>query len=205
MSISFLGKEGTEDSYKRISVVSRRPRAASDLSSIERANHLKPSRPPTPPPRRSSWAFSQRDSHQRHTSPPTSTKPRLRRKLKWPSLRSQITPSSDQDPQVLKPKPLDKIIMSSLAGPPATTGGTDLTAPDRDRDHGHNAATVKYSLPMPGLSGNANGPVGNLLKGPVDDTGKLKDAALLVGIKLDLEAEVHATARVRGDIVVGLY
>ncbi|KAI8965192.1 hypothetical protein F5Y11DRAFT_344632 [Daldinia sp. FL1419] len=58
---------------------------------------------------------------------------------------------------------------------------------------------------MPGLSGSANGPVGNLLKGPVDDAGKLKDAALLVGIKLDLEAEVHATARVRGDIVVGLY
>lgn len=46
---------------------------------------------------------------------------------------------------------------------------------------------------------------GNLLKGPVDDGGKLKDAALLVGIKLDLEAEIHATARVRGDIVVGLY
>ena len=33
----------------------------------------------------------------------------------------------------------------------------------------------------------------------------LKDAALMVGIKLDLEAEVHLTARVRGDILVGLY
>ncbi|KAF6839689.1 hypothetical protein CMUS01_04196 [Colletotrichum musicola] len=61
------------------------------------------------------------------------------------------------------------------------------------------------SLPMPGLSGPANGPVGNLLKGPVDDNGKLKDAGLMVGIKLDLEAEVHLTARVRGDILVGLY
>ncbi|KAF8858568.1 hypothetical protein BDZ45DRAFT_802349 [Acephala macrosclerotiorum] len=60
-------------------------------------------------------------------------------------------------------------------------------------------------LPMPGLSGNANGPIGNLLKGPVDANGKLKDAALMVGIKLDLEAEVHLTARVRGDILVGLY
>ena len=35
--------------------------------------------------------------------------------------------------------------------------------------------------------------------------GKLKDAALMVGVKLDLEAEVHLTARVRGDILVGLY
>lgn len=46
---------------------------------------------------------------------------------------------------------------------------------------------------------------GNLLKGPVDEDGKLKNAALMVGIKLDLEAEVHLTARVRGDILVGLY
>jgi hypothetical protein len=47
--------------------------------------------------------------------------------------------------------------------------------------------------------------LGNLLKGPVDEAGKLKDAALMVGIKLDLEAEVHLTARIRGDILVGLY
>ncbi len=46
---------------------------------------------------------------------------------------------------------------------------------------------------------------GNLLKGPVDAQGKLKDAALMVGIKMDLEAEAHLTARVRGDILVGLY
>lgn len=46
---------------------------------------------------------------------------------------------------------------------------------------------------------------GNLLKGAVDNDGNLKDAALSVGIKLDLEAEVHLTARVRGDIIVGLY
>jgi hypothetical protein len=60
-------------------------------------------------------------------------------------------------------------------------------------------------LPMPNLSGQANGPIGNLLKGPVDANGNLKDAALMVGIKMDLEAEVHLTARVRGDILVGLY
>ncbi|KAI1370486.1 hypothetical protein F4677DRAFT_451365 [Hypoxylon crocopeplum] len=95
--------------------------------------------------------------------------------------------------------------MSSPAGPTTTTGGpgTSLTGPARDGDQ--TTATAKHTLPMPGLSGSANGPVGNLLKGPVDDAGRLKDAALLVGIKLDLEAEIHATARVRGDIVVGLY
>jgi len=27
----------------------------------------------------------------------------------------------------------------------------------------------------------------------------------MIGIKLDLEAEVHLTARIRGDIIVGLY
>lgn len=60
-------------------------------------------------------------------------------------------------------------------------------------------------VPMPNLSGQPNGLVGNLLKGPIDANGKLKDAALMVGIKLDLEAEIHLTARVRGDILVGLY
>ncbi|KAK5637443.1 hypothetical protein RRF57_013158 [Xylaria bambusicola] len=49
------------------------------------------------------------------------------------------------------------------------------------------------------------GTTGNLVKGPIDEDGKLKSAALLVGVKLDLEAEVHLSARVRGDIVVGLY
>ncbi|KAJ2989230.1 hypothetical protein NUW58_g3579 [Xylaria curta] len=61
------------------------------------------------------------------------------------------------------------------------------------------------TLPLPGLSGKANNVAGNLVKGPIDDEGKLKSAALLVGVKLDLEAEVHLTARVRGDILVGLY
>jgi hypothetical protein len=47
--------------------------------------------------------------------------------------------------------------------------------------------------------------VGNLLKGPVDEAGKLKDAALMVGIKHDLEAEVHLTVRIRCEILAGLY
>ena len=48
-------------------------------------------------------------------------------------------------------------------------------------------------------------PAGQLLRGAVDDNGKNKAAALMVGIKLDLEAEVHLTARVKGDIAIGLY
>ncbi|KAI1503412.1 hypothetical protein F5X99DRAFT_375162 [Biscogniauxia marginata] len=48
-------------------------------------------------------------------------------------------------------------------------------------------------------------PAGQLLKGATDDNGNQKSAALLVGIKLDLEAEVHLTARVRGDVCIGLY
>lgn len=48
-------------------------------------------------------------------------------------------------------------------------------------------------------------PAGSIVKGPVNDDGSLKDAALLLGIKLDLEAEIHLTARIRGDITIGLY
>ncbi|KAJ4395435.1 hypothetical protein N0V91_010833 [Didymella pomorum] len=58
--------------------------------------------------------------------------------------------------------------------------------------------------PVPS-SANLNRPAGNIIKGPVDDNGKPKDAALLLGIKLDLEAEIHLTARIRGDITIGLY
>ncbi|KAI1204117.1 uncharacterized protein F4807DRAFT_454908 [Annulohypoxylon truncatum] len=198
----FFGDSGTQYSYKRLSGAPRRPWAASDSSSIEVVNSFKHPRPPTPPPRTSSWTFSQRIPKQRHTTPSESPKHRLRRTSKWPSLRSQVDSSPTQDPHTLIVKL--KKIMSSPGGPTATTGGTSLTGPDRDRDR-QATTTAKHSLPMPGLSGNANGPIGNLLKGPVDDSGRLKDAALLVGIKLDLEAEVHATARVRGDIVVGLY
>ncbi|KAJ2994452.1 hypothetical protein NUW58_g1553 [Xylaria curta] len=44
-----------------------------------------------------------------------------------------------------------------------------------------------------------------LMRGAVDENGNPKNPALLIGIKLDLEAEVHLTARLRGDIVIGLY
>ncbi|CZR63562.1 uncharacterized protein PAC_13459 [Phialocephala subalpina] len=54
-------------------------------------------------------------------------------------------------------------------------------------------------------SDSLRAPAGGLLKGATDEHGNLKAAALMVGIKLDLEAEVHLTARVRGDITVGLY
>ena len=47
--------------------------------------------------------------------------------------------------------------------------------------------------------------IGQLLRGAVDDSGKNKAAALMVGIKLDLEAEIHLTARIKGDIAIGLY
>ncbi|TDZ24063.1 hypothetical protein Cob_v003315 [Colletotrichum orbiculare MAFF 240422] len=92
-----------------------------------------------------------------------------------------------------------------------STANTSITNPNNSLNNTNSnkpavtASGNNTSLPMPGLSGPANGPVGNLLKGPVDDNGKLKDAGLMVGIKLDLEAEVHLTARVRGDILVGLY
>ncbi|CAH0047042.1 unnamed protein product [Clonostachys solani] len=59
-------------------------------------------------------------------------------------------------------------------------------------------------VPLPTATGLSQ-PAGQLLKGATHDDGSLKDASLLLGIKLDLEAEVHLTARVKGDIVVGLY
>ncbi|KAF9871828.1 hypothetical protein CkaCkLH20_10762 [Colletotrichum karsti] len=68
-----------------------------------------------------------------------------------------------------------------------------------------NTNDVAKSLPLPGSSIPDKPPVGSLLKGPVDANGNPKDSSFLVGIKLDLEAEVHLTARVRGDILVGLY
>ncbi|OTB09727.1 hypothetical protein K445DRAFT_17344 [Daldinia sp. EC12] len=56
----------------------------------------------------------------------------------------------------------------SSTNAPITTGGSSIAGPDR-----HTSSAVKHSLPMPGLSGSANGPVGNLLKGPVDESGSV--------------------------------
>ncbi|KAH6647050.1 hypothetical protein BKA67DRAFT_540512 [Truncatella angustata] len=61
------------------------------------------------------------------------------------------------------------------------------------------------TLPKPSLSGPASAPAGSLLKGPVKADGTSKDPLLMIGIKLDLEADIHINARVRGDILVGLY
>ncbi|KAF0318171.1 hypothetical protein GQ607_014539 [Colletotrichum asianum] len=102
--------------------------------------------------------------------------------------------------------------MSSPASSQKTDAAEQQRAPAYPTSYPPNNGQLGRSMPQPGLpvpmpnlSGNANGPVGNLLKGPVDDKGQLTKAALMVGIKLDLEAEVHVTARVRGDILVGLY
>ncbi|CAG9957149.1 hypothetical protein V2G26_018613 [Clonostachys chloroleuca] len=65
------------------------------------------------------------------------------------------------------------------------------------------SAPAQFQVPLPTATG-LNAPAGQIVKG-AEDNGKLKDAALLLGIKLDLEAEVHLTARVKGDVVVGLY
>ncbi|KAH6873887.1 hypothetical protein B0T10DRAFT_610863 [Thelonectria olida] len=67
-----------------------------------------------------------------------------------------------------------------------------------------NESGNQFVVPLPTATGLGQ-PAGQLLKGATDEEGKQTSAALLVGIKLDLEAEVHLTARVKGDIVVGLY
>ncbi|KAI3316539.1 hypothetical protein HD806DRAFT_552234 [Xylariaceae sp. AK1471] len=64
---------------------------------------------------------------------------------------------------------------------------------------------LTQALPKLPTSSGLSQPAGQLLRGATDEHGNQKAAALLVGIKLDLEAEVHLTARIRGDICVGLY
>jgi len=78
---------------------------------------------------------------------------------------------------------------------------------DHYRDDGQaQAAGSRRFNPVTSPEGSLlHQPVGSLLKGATDDQGNLKTAALLLGIKLDLEAEIHLTARVRGDITIGLY
>ncbi|KAL3959406.1 hypothetical protein ACCO45_007568 [Purpureocillium lilacinum] len=69
------------------------------------------------------------------------------------------------------------------------------------RTHSQLSQALPQLPSLPGLSK----PAGQLLRGATDDKGDQKTAALLVGLKLDLEAEVHLTARVKGDVCVGLY
>ncbi|KAF7540607.1 hypothetical protein G7054_g1215 [Neopestalotiopsis clavispora] len=177
--------------------------APGNLSSHQKS-HITGSRP-----RRSDSSFS--TSSQLH-----------RKKSQTSSLRRQLIGSEESDTEDLasilprifdmsspvKNDPLAPTKTNSDASKLGshTTSDTGKLGSFGGGDHGYGAAgTHGASLPMPGLSGKANGPVGNLLRGPVDDNGKLKNAALMVGVKLDLEAEVHLTARVRGDILVGLY
>jgi hypothetical protein len=42
------------------------------------------------------------------------------------------------------------------------------------------------------------------VKLPTDAEGKPKDPSLQISIKLDIAVEVHITARVKGDIIIGL-
>ncbi|CAA9956566.1 hypothetical protein CFE70_000166 [Pyrenophora teres f. teres 0-1] len=84
-----------------------------------------------------------------------------------------------------------------------TAYGSD-TESDGQASGGRKISPNSKVGPIPS-SASLNRPAGNIIKGPVDDNGKQKDAALLIGIKLDLEAEIHLTARIRGDITIGLY
>ncbi|ORY12811.1 hypothetical protein BCR34DRAFT_600300 [Clohesyomyces aquaticus] len=87
-----------------------------------------------------------------------------------------------------------------MSAVPATQRATGTYG--SDSEDGQAGGNRKLTIPTSaGLQTGA----GNIVKGPVDDNGKLKDAALLLGIKLDLEAEIHLTARIRGDITIGLY
>ncbi|KAL0936063.1 uncharacterized protein CTRU02_208278 [Colletotrichum truncatum] len=169
----------------------------------------------TSAPRHSQKTSSTKQSSEKPQSPTQKS----REPRKKPSTRA-ITPVPDLQHPTPSPPETTTVKMSSPTKntvPPATsTNPVNLsnTATTTNPNNYLNTANTNKSisndgsgksLPMPGLSGSANGPVGNLLRGPVDENGKLKDAGLMVGIKLDLEAEVHLTARVRGDILIGLY
>ena len=97
-----------------------------------------------------------------------------------------------------------------MSAPTATMPKKEVYNSDSDSDgqaRGGRRPQNQLTTALPQLptSSGLSQPAGQLLKGATDDNGNLKPAALLVGIKLDLEAEVHLTARVRGDICVGLY
>ncbi|OHE91137.1 hypothetical protein CORC01_13548 [Colletotrichum orchidophilum] len=127
----------------------------------------------------------------------------------FPVTKNSVPPTSTttSNPSTISTSSSNPLNSSSYPNNSLSTGNpnTNTTKPINNNLTNNQNSGFGNSLPMPGLSGPANGPIGNLLKGPVDDNGKLKDAGLMVGIKLDLEAEVHLTARVRGDILVGLY
>ncbi|KAH7249111.1 uncharacterized protein BKA55DRAFT_396570 [Fusarium redolens] len=111
------------------------------------------------------------------------------------------------------PPPTSELPFANLPSSPAPVrNSTALSKPayasDSDSDGqargGRRSQRQQFVVPLPTSTGLSQ-PAGQLLKGATDENGAQKSAALLVGIKLDLEAEVHLTARVKGDIVVGLY
>lgn len=100
--------------------------------------------------------------------------------------------------------------MTATNGPdsdsvPRPLGYTSDSDTDGQATGGRKISQAGPSGPKAPSSSSLNRPAGSIVKGPVDDNGKLKDPALLLGIKLDLEAEIHLTARIRGDITIGLY
>ncbi|KAF4499773.1 hypothetical protein FAGAP_4048 [Fusarium agapanthi] len=112
------------------------------------------------------------------------------------------------------PPPTSELPFANLPSSPAPVrNSTALSKPayasDSDSDGQarggrRSQKQQQFVVPLPTSTGLSQ-PAGQLLKGATDENGAQKSAALLVGIKLDLEAEVHLTARVKGDIVVGLY
>ncbi|KAF1991874.1 hypothetical protein K402DRAFT_72481 [Aulographum hederae CBS 113979] len=94
-----------------------------------------------------------------------------------------------------------------MATTQASYSGNAYTSDSEDgQASGGRKPGVVSTLPnLPPTSGSLAQPPGQLLKGAIDKDGKHTDPAILIGIKLDLEAEIHLTARVRGDITIGLY
>ncbi|KAK5064798.1 hypothetical protein LTR84_000632 [Exophiala bonariae] len=115
---------------------------------------------------------------------------------------------------IFEPQPNITITLSktppvnmSATAPYTSTANKDYSSGSEDGQAAgkRKALTTTSALPLPPSSDRLSQPAGQLLKGATDENGQLKAAALMVGIKLDLEAEVHLTARVRGDITIGLY
>ncbi|KAF4985510.1 hypothetical protein FHETE_5550 [Fusarium heterosporum] len=116
-------------------------------------------------------------------------------------------------PTSTSPAPTSELPFANLPSSPAPgRNSTALSKPayasDSESDGqargGRRQQKQQFVVPLPTSTGLSQ-PAGQLLKGATDENGAQKSAALLVGIKLDLEAEVHLTARVKGDICIGLY
>ncbi|KAF2242342.1 hypothetical protein BU26DRAFT_467551 [Trematosphaeria pertusa] len=126
------------------------------------------------------------------SSPSIPTAPKVDPELRAPSpivSPENIVTEPDILPLKLSPSP------SKMSSSPAAVRYDEAQAQGGRRSSGA----------APGPNSVLHKEAGQLIKGAVNENGELKDAALLLGIKLDLEAEIHLTARVRGDITIGLY